>query len=75
MSADELPNDRITDLELLLTHLQRDLEQLNSVVLEQQTEIKLLSARVDRLEQHQHSASEPPTATGEHDGTRRDHGG
>ena len=75
MSSADLPNDRVVDLELLLTHLQRDFEQLNSVVLEQRKEIETLVARMDRLERHQQPVSPPPPATGEHDGTGpRDHG-
>jgi len=41
--------DRITDLELLVTHLQRDLEQMHSVVLLQQKDFEELAQQVALL--------------------------
>jgi SlyX protein len=41
---------RITELELLVTHLQRDLEALNSVVLEQQKQLDRLGKSLDKLD-------------------------
>ena len=41
--------ERLVEVELLLTHLQRDFEQLNVVVLQQQQEIAALRRELDRL--------------------------
>lgn len=43
-------DNRITELELLVTHLQRDLDALNSVVLEQQKQLDRLGKSLDKLD-------------------------
>ena len=45
-----LPEDRLVSLELLVTHLERDLGTMNSVVLEQQKEIASLKRLISRLD-------------------------
>ena len=47
--ADNL-HERVTTLEMLVMHLQHDLEQLNSVVIEQQVELQTLQRLFGRLE-------------------------
>jgi SlyX protein len=42
-------DDRLTNVELLLTHLQRDFEQLSQVVFRQQAEIDALKTEVAKL--------------------------
>src|SRR6185295_11957247 len=44
------PEHRLVSLELLVTHLERDLGAMNSVVLEQQREIESLKHLVSRLD-------------------------
>ncbi len=41
--------DRLTNVELLLTHLQHDYEQLSQVVFQQQAEIDALKTEVAKL--------------------------
>ncbi len=41
--------DRLTNVELLLTHLQHDFEQLSQVVFRQQAEIDALKTEVAKL--------------------------
>ncbi len=48
MSSDT--TTRITELELLVTHLQRDLDALNSVVVEQQKQLDRLGKSLDKLD-------------------------
>ncbi|QDU81103.1 hypothetical protein Pla110_28400 [Polystyrenella longa] len=43
---------RITDLEMLFTHLQHDVQQLNGVVLEQQSQLDDLRHINEKLQQH-----------------------
>ena len=50
MSTADSLNGRVIELESIVTHLQRDLNALNSVILEQQTEIERLRRRMERLE-------------------------
>ena len=42
--------DRVLELEMLVTHLQRDLETLNSVVLDQQKQLDALRLRISKLD-------------------------
>lgn len=49
-SSDPLPDDRLVAIELLITHLQHDLEQMHSVLLSQQTEIDALKQRIAQFE-------------------------
>ena len=42
-------DDRVINVELLLTHLQHDFEQLSQVVFQQQTEIDALKTEVAKL--------------------------
>ncbi len=51
-------NERITDLEIKLTHQERLLEDLNQVIIEQAEELDALRRAVDGLTQH--AASDPP---------------
>lgn len=60
LSSERDLSERVTTLEMLVMHLQHDLEQLNSVVLRQQTELQSLQrmfgrleARFDRFEPHE----------------------
>jgi SlyX protein len=47
---DVRPDDqRLIDLELIVTHLQRDLDQFNTVLIEQQKQIDLLKRSLVRL--------------------------
>lgn len=48
-SADNLP-DRVQSLEMMLMHMQHDVEQLNEVILSQQNEIRALRALIERFE-------------------------
>lgn len=50
--------DRIVDTEIALTHLQRDYESLNEVVLGQQREIENLSSELAKLQAKLSSSSE-----------------
>lgn len=43
-------NDRVVELELLVTHLERDLATLNSVLLDQQKQIDSLQQIISRLD-------------------------
>jgi uncharacterized coiled-coil protein SlyX len=47
--------ERVTDLELLFTHLERQIGELNAIVLRQQTKIEGLERELLRL-----AAREPP---------------
>ena len=49
MSLAEPDRQRIVELELIVTHLQHDLESLNTALLEQQKEIVFLRSVVSRL--------------------------
>jgi SlyX protein len=42
--------ERVVDLELLVTHLQRDIETLNQVVLDQRKELDALQRLIARLD-------------------------
>jgi len=42
--------DRVLELEMLVTHLQRDLETLNSVVLDQQKQLDALRQLISKLD-------------------------
>ncbi len=42
---------RVISLELLVTHLERDLGSLNSAILDQQREIEMLKRVISRLEE------------------------
>lgn len=56
---DPIP-DRIQALEMHLMHLQHDVEQLNSVILSQQEEIRALRGLVERFEGQLASALSDP---------------
>ncbi len=43
--------DRVTELEMLVTHLQNELQQLSAVVLQQQAEFEQLRQQLLRVEQ------------------------
>lgn len=50
MSTLEPLEERLVELELLVTHLERELGTLNSVLLDQQKEIDVLKRLVSRLD-------------------------
>lgn len=50
---------RITEMEMGLTHLQRDYEALNEVLLAQQKTIQSLERKVQRLESRLEAVSDP----------------
>lgn len=50
MPPTDTPDERLIALELVVTHLERDLNALNSVLLEQQTEIDTLKRLMTRLD-------------------------
>jgi uncharacterized coiled-coil protein SlyX len=50
MVKPQTPEDRIIALELLVTHLERDLASLNSALLEQRKEIESLKRLISRLD-------------------------
>jgi uncharacterized coiled-coil protein SlyX len=52
--------DRLTNLELLFTHLERQLGELHQVVLNQQTQIEQLEKRIRRLKAELADAGEEP---------------
>lgn len=51
MTHPSAKDPRLVELEIQLTHLQYDYEQLNSVCLEQQSQIAKQSQRIGRLEE------------------------
>ncbi len=53
-------SDRIQSLEMLVMHLQHDIEQLNSVILSQHGEIRALRALIERFESQLASALTDP---------------
>lgn len=42
-------DQRLVDLELIITHLQHDLDQLNTALIEQQRQIDLLTRSLERI--------------------------
>ena len=50
MATPQTPENRIIALELLVTHLERDLGTLNAVLLEQRKEIEALQRLISRLD-------------------------
>ncbi len=50
MPAPQTLEERLIALELLVTHLERDVGTLNSVLLEQRQEIDLLKRLINRLD-------------------------
>lgn len=53
-------DDRLTNVELLLTHLQHDLEQLSQVVFRQQAELDSLRKELTLLDSRVVTLSEGP---------------
>jgi len=51
MGTPQTPEDRLVTLELLVTHLERDLGVLNAVLLEQRQEIDSLKGMLSRLDE------------------------
>ena len=51
MSSSESSDRRLIELELLVTHLQHDLEQMSSVLVGQQSQIETLKQEINRLEE------------------------
>lgn len=65
--------DRVTDLEILLTHQQRHLADLNEVLLEQQRAIEMLKRTIARLsERSPTEPSEPDAPSPESEGLASD---
>jgi SlyX protein len=52
------PADRVTELETVVMHLQRQVEQLNEVLLDHRAALDLLKQQVDRLEHQLDQADE-----------------
>jgi uncharacterized coiled-coil protein SlyX len=50
MSTSKPVEERVVELELLVTHLERDLGTLNSVLTDQQKEIDVLKRLISRLD-------------------------
>ena len=59
MSTSEEINTRLTELELMVTHLQRDLGDLNSVVISQQKQFEHLKSLIERLDHRIGTFDEP----------------
>jgi SlyX protein len=59
MSSPHDPAQRLVDLELLLTHLQHDVEQLNAVVIAQQQELERLQRSLGKLQDRFDQSAEP----------------
>lgn len=49
----------MTELELLFTHLQHELQQMNEVIIEQHREIAGLHEKIQELTNQVHSLEEP----------------
>ncbi|MEZ6045416.1 MAG: SlyX family protein [Planctomycetaceae bacterium] len=49
---DQQLSNRITELEMLFTHLQHDVQQLNEVVLQQRQQLERLQKVNEQLQQH-----------------------
>lgn len=52
-------HQRIVEMEMSLTHLQRDFDALNGVVLEQQAAIEAISAQMLQLKSKLDASSDP----------------
>lgn len=52
MSTSKPLEDRVVELELLVTHLERDLGTLNAVLSDQQNVIDVLKRSITRLDDH-----------------------
>lgn len=50
MSTPEQLSQRVVDLEILVTHLQHDLQTLNEVILDQQKQLDLFREVIGRLD-------------------------
>ena len=63
MNSETETHERLTQQEFVLTHLQNELEQMHSVILDQQKEILELHNRIARLEGRieEQLNAEPPT--------------
>jgi uncharacterized coiled-coil protein SlyX len=53
--------ERVTELEIKVTHLERLVETLNSVLIAQRGELDALAKRVAALEDQLHAALDEPT--------------
>jgi len=51
-------DQRLTNLELLFTHLERQVAELHAVALDQQRQIELLQKQLRRLEAEQENAGD-----------------
>lgn len=49
MSMPKTTEQRLVDLELIVTHLQHDMEQLNGALIDQQKQLEALRRLFDRL--------------------------
>ena len=54
-----MSDDRLVAVEMALAHLQRDVEQLNSVLLEQRRELDALRRVIERVELRVEESAEP----------------
>lgn len=57
--AKKSDQQRITEMEMGLTHLQRDFESLNEVMLAQQKIVESLQRTVERMQSQMESVSDP----------------
>ena len=61
MTADESTQDRLTAIEMLLSHLQHDIDKLNEALIFQQSEIDGLRRSLARIEAAVDELPLPPT--------------
>ena len=67
MSSSGPLRQRVVELESLLTHMQHDLESLNQVILDQQSEIGSLKEQIARLEDRLGQFTEPSETRDPHE--------
>lgn len=68
MTADQPESnaiERLLQVEMLLSHLQHDVDKLNAALIEQQTQIEGLSRLVSKVEAVVDQMPEPPRDPGE----------
>jgi SlyX protein len=54
------PEERVTELETVVMHLQRQMEQLNEVVIDHRAALDVLKQQADRLEHQLEQTDESP---------------
>lgn len=58
-ASNDALQSRVTELELMFTHLQHDLQQMSEVIVQQQNEIAQLNESILELTNQVHSLEEP----------------